>query len=386
MNYTPDPDHPLTTACPYFPPEEREWLKRELGEILAGKLSMGPRVRRFEEAFAALCGAAHGVAFPSGTSSLEAALLALGTKPGDEVLVPVETFVATGMAVHLAGATPVFVETSPEAFGMDFDDARRRLTPRTRGAVVVHFGGFIAPGIDRFAAELKSAGRFLIEDCAHAHGATLGGRPAGSFGDAGCFSFYPTKMMTTGEGGMLVTSDARLAAGARSLQNRGMDMDAGGELYVRAGRNNRFTEIAAALGLSQLRCLPDFLAARRRVAAVYDGVLRDGPFFRPLLPGPGAAPSYWRYTIVAERPFDRPALRDRLTARGVHVDWPYDPLLHLQPSLRALYGGAPGDRPVSEDLAARHLCLPMHARLRDADARYVAESVRDEARRLGGGA
>lgn len=386
MNYTPEPDHPLTTACPYFPPEEREDLKRQLGEILVGQLSMGPRVRRFEEAFAAFCGAAHGVAFPSGTSSLEAALLALGTKPGDEVLVPVETFVATGMAVYLTGATPVFVETSPETFGMDFDDARRRLTPRTRGAVVIHFGGFIAPGIDRFAAEMKSTGRFLIEDCAHAHGATLDGRSAGSFGDVGCYSFYPTKIMTTGEGGMLVTSDGRLAAVARSLQNRGRDMDVERELYVRPGRNNRFTEISAALGLSQLRCLPEFLAARRRAAAVYDELFRDGPFFRPLRPRPGAVPSYWRYTLVAERSFDRPTFRDRLAARGIHVDWPYDPLLHLQPSFRALYGGAQGDRPVSEDLVARHLCLPMHARLREVDVRYVAESVRNEVRRIGGGA
>jgi dTDP-4-amino-4,6-dideoxygalactose transaminase len=161
-------------------------------------------------------------------------------------------------------------------------------------------------------------------------------------------------------------------------------MNAGRELYVRAGRNNRFTEIAGAMGISQLRCLPDFLLARRRAAAVYDGVFRDGPFFHPLLAGPGAVPSYWRYTLVAERPFDRPALRDRLAARGIQVDWPYEPLLHLQPSLRALYGGAAGERPISEDLASRHLCLPMHARLRDEDALYVAESVRDEAKRLGG--
>ena len=197
MNYEHDPLHPLTTAFPYFPPNEQEWLKEELGEILNAQLSMGPRVAKFEQSFADFCGQPYGVAFPSCTSSMEAALLALGVGPGDEVLVPVETFIATGMVVTLVGARPVFTEVAADTFSMDFEDAWSRVTERTRGAIVVHFGGFISPALPAFVERMHATGRFVIEDAAHAPGAELNGKRAGSFADAGCFSFYPTKIMTT---------------------------------------------------------------------------------------------------------------------------------------------------------------------------------------------
>src|SRR5258705_132663 len=206
MSYEHDPAHPLTTAFPYFPPEEQDWLSNELREILNGQLAMGPRVARFEQEFAAYCGRPHGIAFPSCTSSMEAALLALGVRPGDELLVPVETFIATGMVVSLVGAQPIFTEIDPQTFAMDFEDAWSRITERTRGAIVVHFGGFISPELPQFVKRMQESGRFVIEDAAHAPGAELNGRRAGSLADAGCFSFYPTKIMTTGEGGMLVTA------------------------------------------------------------------------------------------------------------------------------------------------------------------------------------
>src|SRR5215204_5408570 len=137
-NYEHDPSHPLTTACPYFPAEEQRWLAGELNEILNGMLAMGPRVAQFEKEFAAYCGTPYGIAFPSCTSSMEAALQGLGVGPGDEVLVPVETFIATGAVVSLVGATPVFTEISASNFSMDFEDAASRITERTRGAIVVH--------------------------------------------------------------------------------------------------------------------------------------------------------------------------------------------------------------------------------------------------------
>src|SRR6185503_18465389 len=146
-----------------------------------------------------------------------------------------------------------FTEISPSTFSMDFDDASSKVTDRTRGAIVVHFGGFISPDLPEFVKKMNDSGRFVIEDAAHAPGAELNGKRAGSFADAGCFSFYPTKIMTTGEGGMLVTEREDIARVARSLQNRGRDMTNPEESYVVPGRNNRFTEIAAAMGLSQLR-------------------------------------------------------------------------------------------------------------------------------------
>lgn len=382
MNYEHDPNHPLTTAFPYFPPEEREWLQSELSEILVGQLAMGSRVREFEQRFASYCGSKHAIAFPSCTSSMEAALTALGVAPGDEVLVPVETFIATGMAVNLTGARPIFTDISAGNFSMDFEAAWSRITDKTRGAIVVHFGGFISPDLPRFVERMRNSGRFVIEDAAHAPGAELDGHRAGSFADAGCFSFYPTKIMTTGEGGMLVTDRQDVADIVRSLQHRGRDMQKPDEQYLIPGRNNRFTEIAAAMGLSQLRCLPDFLEQRRRVAAVYDELLLASEMFVPLLAETGSAPSYWRYVATPTVAVDRVELRDQMAADKITIDWAYDPPLHLQPVFRNLYGNQPGMLPRSEKILSRHICLPVHARMREQDAVYVAERLLHHTRRL----
>ena len=380
MTYEPSPEHPLTTTYPYFPPQEQEWLQGELGGIMNGQLSMGPRVAEFESQFASYCGASHGIAFPSCTSSLEASMQALGVGAGDEVLVPAETFVATGMAVHLVGATPVFTEISGDTFGMDFGDAWSRITERSRGAIVVHFAGLIPPELPEFIQRMQNSGRFVIEDAAHAHGAELDGARAGSLGDVGCFSFFPTKIMTTGEGGMAVTSRDDLADTLRSLQVRGRDLESDGESYLLPGRNNRFTEIAAAIGLSQLRCLPDFLAARRHAAGVYDELLAENGSFHPIRDG--GVPAYWRYLAMPERPVNRRALKSALEEDGITIDWPYDPPLHLQPVFQRLLGTEPGMLPRSERVMSRHVSLPMHAMLREEDARYVVERLVWHASRL----
>jgi len=336
---------------------------------------MGPRVAQFEKEFAAYCGQRYGIAFPSCTSSMEAALLSFGVGPGDEVLVPVETFIATGMVVSLVGARPVFTEISAGNFSMDFDDAWSRVTERTRGAIVVHFGGFISPQLPAFVQKMRDSGRFVIEDAAHAPGAELNGQKAGSLADAGCFSFYPTKVMTTGEGGMLVTDREDIAATVRSLQSRGRDLDSREERYVLPGRNNRFTEIAAAMGLSQLRSLPEFLSTRRRVASIYDEMLLSSELFVPLLAEDGSVPSYWRYVAMPTVAIDRVALRDRLAADQITIDWAYDPPLHLQPVFQKTMDTRPGMLPRSESLLARHICLPVHARMRDQDAEFVAQRL-----------
>lgn len=375
MSYEHNPAHPLTTAYPYFPPEEQEWLQGELSQILNAQLAMGPRVAQFENDFAAYCGQPYGIAFPSCTSAMEAALIALGVGPGDEVLVPVETFIATGMVVTLTGARPMFTEIAANTFSMDFEDAWSRVTDRTRGAIVVHFGGYISPQLPEFIRRMHERGRFVIEDAAHAPGAELDGKRAGSLSDAGCFSFYPTKIMTTGEGGMLVTAREDLARVARSLQNRGRDMNNPADSYVLAGRNNRFTEIAAAMGLSQLRSLPEFLERRRNVASVYDELLLKSELFVPLLAENGSMPSYWRYVATPTVSIDRTALREKLAQDRITIDWAYDPPLHLQPVFQRLLGTKPGMLPISEGIMSRHICLPVHARMRVEDAEFVVERL-----------
>jgi perosamine synthetase len=375
MSYVHDPAHPLTTACPFFPPEEQSWLSEQLAEILNQQLGMGPRVAKFESAFAEYCGQPYGIAFPSCTSAMEATLRALGVGPGDEVLVPVETFIATGMVVSLVGAQPVFTEIEDKTFSMDFEDAWARVTEKTKGAIVVHYGGFISPSLPGFVEKMRESGRFVIEDAAHAPGAELNGIRAGSFADAGCFSFYPTKVITTGEGGMLVTGRKDIAEIGRSLQNRGRDMTRRDEKYILPGRNNRFTEIAAAMGISQLRCLPDFLDQRRRVAETYDELLLRSELFVPLLASDGSKPTYWRYVAMPTVKLDREELRDALVRDQITIDWAYDPPLHLQPVYRELLGNKPGMLPKSESILSKHICLPMHARLRPEDAEYVVERL-----------
>lgn len=362
-------------ANPYFPPDEQAWIQKEVISVLNGKLSNGPRTEEFEKSFAGFCGTRHGVAFPSCTAALESALVALGIKNGDEVLVPAQTFVATGMAVHLTGGIPLFTEISEQTFSMDFEDALRRVTPKTKGAIVVHFGGVINPRFPDFVAEMHRRGKFVIEDAAHAHGAELNGVKAGNLADAGCFSFYPTKIMTTGEGGMLVTNHDDVAKMARSLQNRGLDLDAAFEQYAFAGRNNRFPEISALLGISQLRSLPKFLETRRQVAKTYTQVLQNQDFFKPLVPEGKSLPSYWRYTLLAQKDVNRENLRSALAKNGISMDWAYFPALHLQPFFKKMYGTKEGQLPKTEALLKRHVCLPIHATLLPEDAEYIVTKL-----------
>jgi perosamine synthetase len=179
-----------------------------------------------------------------------------------------------------------------------------------------------------------------------------------------------------------VTSNSQLAETARSLQNRGLDLGSPAESYALPGRNNRFPEISAAMGLSQLRCLPDFLAARRQVAGVYDRKLLASGLFDPLQPTHGVLPSYWRYVATPRAHLDRQMLKQALAAEGITIDWAYAPPLHLQPVCRQLYGTAPGLCPRSEAIMARHLCLPIHARLRPDDAEFVADRLIHHTRTL----
>src|SRR6185503_3303485 len=177
------------------------------------------------------------------------------------------------------------------------------------------------------------------------------------------------------EGGMLVTDRDDIARTVRSLQLRGRDLDHAEERYVMPGRNNRFTEVAAAMGLSQLRSLPEFLASRRRVAAVYDEMLLASELFVPLLAENGSVPSYWRYVAIPSVEIDRVQLRERLAADKITIDWAYDPPLHLQPVFQKTLGTRPGMLPRSESILGRHICLPVHARMRETDAEFVAQRL-----------
>jgi len=356
----------------HVPEEDRRQILAEIDDALAtGQLTLGKRGAAFEEEFARTAGTRYAVATSSGTSALEIIFRAIDVA-GGEVIVPTNTFFATPAAVEHAGGTVVFAECDPQTFSVDVDHVRSLLSPRTRAVVAVHIGGIITPRIAELQQLCAGAGVPLIEDAAHAHGSTLQGRPAGSFGLAAAFSFYPTKVITAGEGGMITTSDDRINEQARVYRDQGK---AGftSNFHTLLGNNWRMSEPHAIIGRSQLRRLPEFIAARQRVAAIYDRLL-PGTGVEPLRVPDRSSCNYYKYIAMPPRGIDRAALKKTLRERydvGLSGEV-YEAPCHLQP----VFGPHdPGTLPVAEELCARHICLPVSAVMSDDDAAYVVASL-----------
>jgi dTDP-4-amino-4,6-dideoxygalactose transaminase len=343
---------------------ERE--RRAVQDVLeTGTLASGEQVRQFETEFAAYCGTSHGIATSNGTTALHTALHALGIGPGDRVVTTPFSFVATANAVRLVGAEPVFADVDPETFNLDPDSVERVL--RTGGAdaiLVVHLYG-LAADVGRLRALADEYDCPLIEDAAQAHGATFEGQRVGSFGDAACFSFYPTKNMTTGEGGMVLTDDPEVAERARRFIDHGRTE---GYDHASVGHNFRMTDLAAAIGHVQLQRLPEFTAARRANAARLTEALADAPVEVPTEPA-GRSHVYHQYTV---RTPDREALRAHLEAQGVTARVYYPTVIPDQPA----YDGYEADVPVARRLADEVLSLPVHPGVTEADVETIAAALR----------
>ncbi len=356
----------------HIPEEDRREILAAIDECLAtGQLTLGKHGAAFEAAFAETAGAKHAIATSSGTSALEVIFRAIGVE-GGEVIVPTNTFFATPAAVMHAGGAVRFAECDPATYGIDVDHARSLIGPNTRAVVAVHIGGLITPRIGELQSMCANAGIPLIEDAAHAHGSSFEGKPAGSFGLAAAFSFYPTKVITAGEGGMIATSDDNIDAEARVYRDQGK---AGftSNFHTLLGNNWRLSEPHAVIGHSQLRRLPEFIAARRRIAAIYDRAL-PALGIEPLREPVGAISNYYKYIAMAPAGVDRAALKKKLR-EGYDIGLSgevYEAPCHLQPVFGPL---AQGTLPVAEELCARHICLPVSAVMSDGDAEYVVESL-----------
>jgi perosamine synthetase len=356
----------------YVPEEDRREILAHIDECLAtGQLTLGKHGAAFEEAFAQTAATTHAIAVSSGTSALEIIFRTIGVE-GGEVIVPTNTFFATPAAVLHAGGTVRFAECDPDTYSIDVDHARSLLNDRTRAIVVVHIGGIITPRIGELEKMCSDAGIPLIEDAAHAHGSTLDGKPAGSFGLAAAFSFYPTKVITSGEGGMIATSDERINEEARIYRDQGK---AGftSNFHTRLGNNWRLSEPHAIIGRYQLKRLPEFIGARQRVAAIYDrGLAAIGVTALPL--PAGVASNYYKYLAMPPAGVDRARLKKRLRESfdvGLSGEV-YEAPCHLQP----VFGPVPeGTLPVAEELCERHICLPVSAVMTDDDAAYVVDSL-----------
>lgn len=355
------------------PDEDRREILAGIDEILvSGQLTLGKHGRAFEERFAEQSGAPHAVAVNSGTSALEIVFRALDVA-GKEVVVPTNTFFATPAAVLHAGGHVRFADVDPLTLCLDAKRLMEAITPETVGVVVVHIGGMIVPDIDAIVECCRARGLWLVEDAAHAHGASFNGRAAGSFGVAGTFSFYPTKVMTSGEGGMIITSDARIHEEALVYRDQGK---AGfhANVHTRLGYNWRMSELHALVGLSQLKRLPEFVERRQRIAAIYDRILTETGTLRPVRVPSGSRSNYYKYAAFLSAGVNRVAYKQTLRQEwGVPLSGEvYELPCHLQPVFRRESGGS---FPEAETACASHVCLPMSPTLTVAEAEYVATSV-----------
>ena len=339
------------------------------------QLSVGPKMEEFEGLVCNLTGQQFGIAVSSGTAGLHLCIRGLGIGPGDEVIVPSFTFVAAANAVRYEGATPVFADIEARTLNLDPVSVEAAITPRTRAIVVVHTFGCAA----EMGAILNIAGRHglrVIEDACEAIGAEYQAKPVGSFGDAAVFAFYPNKQITTGEGGMVVTGDARLAREIRAMRNHGRyDTDAWHQHSI-VGYNYRLSEIACALGCAQMHRLDEILARRELVARQYDALLGDLPGLT--LPPVELADSRISWFVYVVRLTSHPdrAQRDAvvtlLQKRGIACGRYFAPI-HSQPAYRDL----PLRRrlPVTESVSVRTVALPFFTRMDEANVRRVAEAL-----------
>lgn len=357
-----------------FLPEDRAWIADRIQEVLGtGQLTLGKYGTEFEQKFARFCGVQHAIAVNSGTSSLEIILRALGVE-GKDVLVPTNTFFATAAAVVHAGGRPVLVDMDPESFGVRPEDAEKKLTANTVAMIVAHIGGIVSSRSPDLQAWAVQKGMSLVEDAAHAHGSSYKGVRAGALGVAGSFSFYPTKVMTAGEGGMIVTNDARIAEEARIYRDQGkasFTVNA----HVRMGYNWRMSEPHAIIGLKHLERLPAMISDRQKIAALYDRELRALKGLTTVAVPPEGVCNYYKYLVVLNERRDRKALKALLREQyGVSLAGEvYEEPLHKQPVFSEYVSGP---LPVAEDYCARHLCLPIFSGMEETDAHHVVEALK----------
>lgn len=347
-------------------------IKAAVNRVLeSGAFILGPECRSFESEFAEMCGTSFALGLDSGTSALELALEAVGVGPGDEAIVPTYTFIATATAVSVLGATPVFADVTDETLTLDPNSVEKLITKKTKAIVPVHIFGHPAD-MEPLLTIGKTKQIHVVEDCAQSHLATYKGRPAGSLGEFGAYSFYPTKNLgAAGDAGALVMNDARLKDRVIELRNCGR---AAGATYdhVRVGHNCRLDELQAAVLRVKMLHLKSWTQSRRRLAGLYCERLKGLPLRLPPPGGGGTEPVFHLFTVRAER---RDALAAHLKSRGIGCGVYYPLPVHLQPAYAAL-GGKEGRLPVAERASREALSLPMFPELSDADHARVCDAVR----------
>ena len=372
------------TLLPYGKQNLDEADIRAVVEVLRSDwLTTGPKVQQFEEAFAGRVGARFAVSFSSGTAALHGAAFAAGLGSGDEAVVTPLTFCATANCVLYQGATPTFADVSDDTLNLDPQKVAEKISPRTKAVIAVDYAGHPA-ALEELQLIARKAGAILIEDACHAMGAEYSSKPVGSIADMTVFSFHPVKHVTTGEGGMVTTNDARLAETLRRFRNHGISSEArqrheAGQWFyemVLLGFNYRLTDIACALGLSQLGKLRENVVRRREIADRYTRTFVGLPVRLPAV-RTDVAPAWHLYPVRLELEsltVGRAEIFGALRAENIGVNVHYVPV-HLHPYYRERFAGQPGVCPVAEDAYERLISLPMFHSMTDRDVDDVIRAV-----------
>jgi len=359
----------IPVARPDIGEEEIEAVARVMR---SGMIAQGPETELFEEEFSRYTGTKYAIGVNSGTAALHAALAALGIGPGSEVIVPAFTFIATASAVCLCGARPVFVDVDPHTYTIDPTAVEEAVTPSTKAVIAVHLFGHPAE-MGLLKQICDDQGVLLVEDCAQAHGAKYEGMKVGTIGDAGCFSFYPTKNMTTGEGGAITTNDAEAAERMRRFISHGQSEK---YLHTEIGYNYRMTDIAASIGRVQLNHLDEMNERRILNAACYDRNISSPDLALPERAG-NVTHVYHQYVVCVDEdaPFNRDQLKSCLEKNGIGSAVHYPLALTEQPVFAEM--GGSGRCPVSESLGRRVLSLPVHPGISEKECLEVCRAIQE---------
>jgi len=364
----------LGKKIPYADPYVTEEDVEAVAEAVRSKrLSQGEIAARFEQEFAKHINLKHGVAATNGTAALHLGVSAAGIKPGDEVVIPSFTFAATANCVLYVGGKPVFVDIGPNTFNINPKSVEKAVPAKTKGIIVVHFGGQMAD-MDPIMETAEKHGLLVIEDATEAHGATYKNRQAGSIAKMGCFSFYPNKNMTTGEGGMLVTNDDDIASKARLLRAQGQIARF---QHVAIGFNYKMSDILAALGLSQLKRLEWVIQKKIEAARVYEELLSGVEGVQTPFVMPSASHTYMFYTLKFRDGGMRDKVMAHLSKNGVETVVAFPPL-HLQAIYQSLCKYEEDELGVTEDCSKRVLSLPIYPHILRQDQEFIAKLIMEE--------
>lgn len=365
----------IRSSKPVFPTEDIDPILRDIAEVLQdGQFRFAKNVKAFEDLAAGYLGLRGAVAFDSDSSAYETALRYFGAED-KEVIVCTNSFVSVPNSVVAVGAKPIFADITAESLSMDPESLEQNITADTAGVIVTHISGFPNPNMQRIQAICKERGLFLIEDATHAIGASINGKKTGGFGDAAVYAFTPTKVITTGEGGMLASNNTELCEFAKRFSFYGSGV--GKTNFVDLGRHMVMPEVSAILGIYQLKRLDEFIDRRNRIAMQYDAALDLQGAFSTVKSPAGYRSSYYKYPLILDARIDKAAFTKRLfNDYGIETGNIFYPPCHMQGVYRKLGACSYGSLSVAEDVLSRTITLPMHVGLSDDEVAFVIDQIK----------